>query len=158
MGQLFWREYFYVMSVPNPYYDQMKPNPICLNVPWSTGVTAKENLNLWKQGRTGYPFIDAGMRQLIQEGWQHHVTRNAVACFLTRGDLWISWEEGLQHFLKYGIIFFNLIFFFNGSQNISGNDIVSSFNGLITCFNNDCFSSSVVLQISFRCRLVGLRW
>ena len=100
VGQLFWREYFYVMSIPNPYYDQMKANPICLNIPWSTDLNAKEHLKLWKEGRTGYPFIDAGMRQLLQEGWQHHVMRNAVACFLTRGDLWISWEEGLKHFLK----------------------------------------------------------
>ena len=36
------------------------------------------------------------MRQLRIEGWMHHVSRHAVACFLTRGDLWISWEEGLK--------------------------------------------------------------
>ena len=34
------------------------------------------------------------MRQLKKEGWIHHLARHAVACFLTRGDLWISWEEG----------------------------------------------------------------
>ena len=36
------------------------------------------------------------MRQLRIEGWMHHVSRHAVACFLTRGDLWISWEDGLK--------------------------------------------------------------
>lgn len=41
------------------------------------------------------------MRQLIIEGWIHHAVRNAVACFLTRGDLWLSWEHGLEIFLKY---------------------------------------------------------
>lgn len=41
------------------------------------------------------------MRQLIQEGWVHHATRNAVSCFLTRGDLWITWEKGLKMFLRY---------------------------------------------------------
>lgn len=46
------------------------------------------------KARTGYPFIDAIMTQLRQEGWIHHLARHAVACFLTRGDLWISWEEG----------------------------------------------------------------
>lgn len=46
------------------------------------------------QGRTGYPFIDAIMTQLRTEGWIHHLARHAVACFLTRGDLWISWEQG----------------------------------------------------------------
>lgn len=36
------------------------------------------------------------MTQLRQEGWIHHLARHAVACFLTRGDLWISWEEGMK--------------------------------------------------------------
>jgi cryptochrome len=53
------------------------------------------------EAKTGYPFIDAGVRQLIKEGWVHHIIRNSLACFLTRGDLWISWEHGLQFFLKY---------------------------------------------------------
>ena len=46
------------------------------------------------QARTGFPFIDAIMTQLRQDGWIHHLARHAVACFLTRGDLWINWEEG----------------------------------------------------------------
>lgn len=48
------------------------------------------------QGQTGFPWIDAIMTQLRQEGWIHHLARHAVACFLTRGDLWISWEEGMK--------------------------------------------------------------
>lgn len=44
-------------------------------------------------GETGYPWIDAIMRQLRDEGWIHHLARHAVACFLTRGDLYISWER-----------------------------------------------------------------
>ena len=42
--------------------------------------------------------IDAIMRQLRLEGWIHHLARHAVACFLTRGDLWQSWEDGLKVF------------------------------------------------------------
>ena len=38
------------------------------------------------------------MTQLREEGWIHHLARHAVACFLTRGDLWVSWEEGLKVF------------------------------------------------------------
>jgi cryptochrome len=108
-GQLFWRDYFYIMSVPNQNFDRMKSNPICLNIPWSNDASAKEKLKQWKEGRTGYPFIDAGMRQLVEEGWLHHVTRNAVACFLTRSDLWISWEKGLKHFLKSVLLYLKLI-------------------------------------------------
>lgn len=48
------------------------------------------------QGKTGFPWIDAIMVQLRQEGWIHHLARHAVGCFLTRGDLWISWEEGMR--------------------------------------------------------------
>nr|XP_006642290.2 PREDICTED: cryptochrome-2-like [Lepisosteus oculatus] len=50
------------------------------------------------QGCTGFPFIDAIMTQLRSEGWVHHLARHAVACFLTRGDLWISWQEGQKVF------------------------------------------------------------
>ena len=54
----------------------------------------------WKRfvlkGQTGFPWIDAIMTQLREEGWIHHLARHAVACFLTRGDLWISWEEGMK--------------------------------------------------------------
>ncbi|KAL1115936.1 hypothetical protein AAG570_005431 [Ranatra chinensis] len=102
-GQLIWREYFYTMSVNNPHYAQMESNPICININWMgrSDPEYETRLNRWKRGMTGYPFIDAIMRQLKQEGWIHHVARNAVACFLTRGDLWINWEDGLQHFLEY---------------------------------------------------------
>jgi hypothetical protein len=50
-------------------------------------------INAWKEARTGYPFIDAIMTQLRVEGWIHHLARHAVACFLTRGDLYQHWEE-----------------------------------------------------------------
>ncbi|XP_075231989.1 circadian regulator cryptochrome isoform X2 [Lycorma delicatula] len=102
-GQLIWREYFYTMSVDNIFYGEMSRNEICLDIPWLSRKDKSylENFKRWKYGQTGYPFIDAAMRQLLQEGWIHHIARNAVSCFLTRGDLWISWEDGLQHFLKY---------------------------------------------------------
>ena len=48
------------------------------------------------QGTTGFPWIDAVMRQLRIEGWIPHVARQAVGCFLTRGCLWINWEEGFK--------------------------------------------------------------
>nr|ANW48376.1 cryptochrome 1 [Euphausia superba]AUI80370.1 cryptochrome 1 [Euphausia superba] len=97
-AQLIWREFFYCMSVNNPKFDQMKDNPICIQIPWYDN---KEHLKAWTDGQTGYPFIDACMRQLKREGWLHHIGRTAVSCFLTRGDLWISWEEGLKVFYKY---------------------------------------------------------
>lgn len=52
------------------------------------------------QGKTGFPWIDAIMRQLVSEGWIHHLARQAVGCFLTRGALWICWEEGFKVCVK----------------------------------------------------------
>lgn len=95
VGQIMWREYFYTMSVNNMFYNKMENNPICLNIPW---YKDDEKLKKWTDGITGYPWIDAIMRQLKQEGWIHHVARHAVSTFLTRGDLWISWEDGLEVF------------------------------------------------------------
>ncbi|XP_038636619.1 cryptochrome-1b isoform X2 [Scyliorhinus canicula] len=64
-------------------------------VPWDWNPEA---LAKWAEGMTGFPWIDAIMTQLRQEGWIHHLARHAVACFLTSGDLWISWEEGMKIF------------------------------------------------------------
>ncbi|XP_018586695.2 cryptochrome circadian regulator 5 [Scleropages formosus] len=94
-GQLLWREFFYTTSVGIPNFDCMVGNPVCVQVDWETNP---EYLAAWREGRTGFPFIDAIMTQLRQEGWIHHLARHAVACFLTRGDLWISWEEGMKVF------------------------------------------------------------
>ncbi|NWX17140.1 CRY1 protein, partial [Aegotheles bennettii] len=94
-GQLLWREFFYIAATNNPRFDKMEGNPICVQIPWDKNPEA---LAKWAEGRTGFPWIDAIMTQLRQEGWIHHLARHAVACFLTRGDLWISWEEGMKVF------------------------------------------------------------
>lgn len=98
-GQLIWREYFYTMSVDNPFYDRILDNPICLKIPWTK--LDVEQFQRWKDGQTGFPLIDAAMRQLLAEGWLHHTLRNAVATFLTRGGLWFSWEHGFRFFLEH---------------------------------------------------------
>uniref|UniRef100_A0A665VDQ0 Cryptochrome-2-like n=1 Tax=Echeneis naucrates TaxID=173247 RepID=A0A665VDQ0_ECHNA len=94
-GQLLWREFFYTAATNNPNFDRMEGNPICVQIPWDQNPEA---LAKWAEGRTGFPWIDAIMTQLRQEGWIHHLARHAVACFLTRGDLWISWESGMKVF------------------------------------------------------------
>lgn len=94
-GQLLWREFFYTAATNNPCFDKMEGNPICVQIPWDRNPEA---LAKWVEGQTGFPWIDAVMIQLRQEGWIHHLARHAVACFLTRGDLWIRWEEGMKVF------------------------------------------------------------
>ncbi|XP_055925204.1 cryptochrome-1-like isoform X1 [Argiope bruennichi] len=94
-GQLFWREFFYTAGFATPNFDQMVGNPVCKQIPW---IDNDSFLQSWAHGQTGYPFIDAIMTQLRREGWVHHLARHAVACFLTRGDLWVSWERGMKVF------------------------------------------------------------
>uniref|UniRef100_A0A0D9VDJ1 (6-4)DNA photolyase n=1 Tax=Leersia perrieri TaxID=77586 RepID=A0A0D9VDJ1_9ORYZ len=94
-GQLLWRDFFYTVSFGTPNFDQMKENKICKQIPW----TENEELFLaWRDGRTGYPWIDAIMIQLRRWGWMHHLARHSVACFLTRGDLFVHWEKGRDVF------------------------------------------------------------
>ena len=60
---------------------------------------ADELLDAWRRGRTGIPLVDAGMRQLLEEGWMHNRARMVVGSFLTR-RLGIPWQEGARHFLR----------------------------------------------------------
>ena len=62
--------------------------------------TSREELRAWKRGRTGVPWIDAGMRQLAEQGWMHNRVRMAVASYLTK-NLLIDWREGEAHFMAH---------------------------------------------------------
>ena len=94
-GQLMWREYNNLMGYTTPNFDKMVKNPVARQIPWDDDPML---LQAWREGRTGYPFIDAIMTQLKETGWVHHLARHSVACFLTRGDLWQNWEEGAAIF------------------------------------------------------------
>jgi len=94
-GQLMWREYNYLSGYTTPNFDKITDNPIARQIPWDDDPRL---VLAWKNGQTGYPYIDAIMTQLRQTGWIHHLARHSAACFLTRGDLWQSWEEGARVF------------------------------------------------------------
>lgn len=95
---LLWREFFFVVASRHPNFDKMRNNSLCLQFPWEEHA---DQLERFKRGKTGFPWIDAIMRQLVSEGWIHHLARQAVGCFLTRGALWICWEEGFKIFEKF---------------------------------------------------------
>jgi deoxyribodipyrimidine photo-lyase len=65
---------------------------------YDTGALADQRWQAWVQGRTGYPIVDAGMRQLRGEAWMHNRVRMIVASFLTK-DLHLHWRRGAAHFL-----------------------------------------------------------
>ncbi|SPF02523.1 cryptochrome/photolyase family protein [Streptomyces sp. MA5143a] len=63
-----------------------------------TWRSAPEEVRAWREGRTGYPVVDAAMRQLLHEGWMHNRGRLLVASFLTK-TLYVDWRVGARHFL-----------------------------------------------------------
>ncbi|MFZ8911290.1 MAG: cryptochrome/photolyase family protein, partial [Candidatus Nanopelagicales bacterium] len=67
---------------------------------WDSGDRADEFFDAWAQGQTGYPFVDAGMRQLLEEGWMHNRVRMVVASFLVK-DLHLPWQRGAAHFMQW---------------------------------------------------------
>ena len=91
--QLCWRDFFHQLLASRPELaredlrDQGTP----------TG-TADEAFTAWCEGRTGYPLVDAGMRQLRTEGFMHNRVRMVAASFLTK-DLDIAWQLGARHFM-----------------------------------------------------------
>lgn len=70
------------------------------DLPYDEGPETDRLVEAWRQGRTGYPFVDAGMRQLAAEGFMHNRLRMVVASFLTK-DLHVWWPVGARHFLDH---------------------------------------------------------
>ncbi|WP_069758542.1 deoxyribodipyrimidine photo-lyase [Streptomyces sp. LUP47B] len=66
---------------------------------WRSERAAAEDIEAWKEGRTGYPIVDAAMRQLRHEGWMHNRGRLLTASFLTK-TLYVDWRVGARHFLE----------------------------------------------------------
>ena len=97
-GQLLFREMFYLLSRSVNNWDSDVDNIMCKNIDWSE--YDKEKIDAWESGNTGFPYIDAMMRQLDKTGWMHHLGRHAVSCFLTRGQLWQNWKYGRDIFDK----------------------------------------------------------
>ncbi|MFF1648874.1 cryptochrome/photolyase family protein [Streptomyces sp. NPDC058240] len=65
---------------------------------WRTEDEAAEDIAAWREGRTGYPVVDAAMRQLRYEGWMHNRARLLAASFLAK-TLYVDWRIGARHFL-----------------------------------------------------------
>ncbi len=92
------REFAYLVGSSSPKFDQMNDNPLCIQLPWDEN---KAFLEAWREGRTGYPWIDAVIRQCRKEGWAHFLARQSIAVFLTRGYLWVSWVHGKEFFQEF---------------------------------------------------------
>jgi deoxyribodipyrimidine photo-lyase len=67
---------------------------------FDSGPEAEERFRAWQEGRTGYPAVDAAMRQLRDSAWMHNRMRMTVASFLVK-DLHLPWQRGARHFMQY---------------------------------------------------------
>lgn len=95
--EIAWREFYADVLFHNPrtvtdYYE-----PRFANMRYDSPVEFSEKLLAWKTGQTGYPIVDAAMRQLVQTGWMHNRTRMIVASFLVK-DLHFEWQLGAKFF------------------------------------------------------------
>jgi deoxyribodipyrimidine photo-lyase len=95
LRQLAWREFSYHLLCAYPKTVTEPFNAQFRNFPWRSNA---RRLKTWQQGRTGYPFVDAGMRQLWATGWLHNRARMVVASFLVK-HLLVPWQDGAAWFL-----------------------------------------------------------
>ncbi len=97
LSEVAWRDYAQNVILQFPDYGGRNAREAFDTFQWRTGSAADEDLKAWQQGRTGYPIVDAGMRQLWTTGWMHNRVRMIAASFLIK-HLLIDWRQGEQWF------------------------------------------------------------
>jgi deoxyribodipyrimidine photo-lyase len=94
LAEIGWREFSHHLIYHFPHTDTRPLRAEFEGFPWKTDPAG---LAAWQKGLTGYPLVDAGMRQLWTTGWMHNRVRMVVASFLVK-DLLVSWQEGARWF------------------------------------------------------------
>ncbi len=97
LNELLWRDFYCHLMVAWPKLCRYQPfQAWTQDVAWRTD---SEAFSLWQQGKTGFPIVDAAMRQLNETGWMHNRLRMICASFLTK-DLLIDWRQGERYFMR----------------------------------------------------------
>jgi deoxyribodipyrimidine photo-lyase len=99
-GELAWREFYAHVLAANPRLATESFRPAFDRMAWDGGAAADRLVDAWHEGRTGYPFVDAGMRQLVASGWMHNRARLATASFLAK-DIGVDWRRGEAIYLEH---------------------------------------------------------
>ncbi len=97
-SELAWRDFYADVLFHQPASAKRPLQAFGEYLRWDTGRQAEARFRAWAEGRTGYPFVDAAMRQLLAEGWVHNRARMVAASFLVK-DLHIDWRLGARWFL-----------------------------------------------------------
>lgn len=95
--EIAWREFYADVLFRNQHTIDDYYEPRFKAMRYDTGPGAKAKLERWQQGKTGFPMVDAGMRQLLATGWMHNRVRMIVASFFIK-DLHLEWQEGAKWF------------------------------------------------------------
>lgn len=98
--QLAWREFYADVLFHHPESARENLRSGMSRMRWDEGRAADSLFEAWACGRTGYPIVDAGMRQLRHEGWMHNRMRMITASFLVK-DLHLDWRRGARHFMHW---------------------------------------------------------
>ncbi|MGQ9548734.1 MAG: cryptochrome/photolyase family protein [Roseiflexus sp.] len=96
IGELAWRDFYYQILWHHPHVLRSAFKPQYNALEWENDPVL---FDAWKEGRTGFPIVDAAMRQLNREAWMHNRARMIVASFLTK-DLLIDWRWGEHYFMQ----------------------------------------------------------
>ncbi len=96
LNELAWRDFYYSILDNFPFVLKRAFKESYIHVPWRT---SQHDFDAWKNGLTGYPIVDAGMRQLRETNWMHNRARMITASFLVK-DLLINWQEGEKWFME----------------------------------------------------------
>ena len=99
-NELAWREFYADVLWQRPDSARQSLQPAMAAMKVDGGREAHERFEAWAAGRTGYPIVDAGMRQLLGQGWMHNRVRMITASFLVK-DLHIDWTRGARHFMAH---------------------------------------------------------
>ena len=99
--EIAWREFYADVLFNNPMTDREYYAPRFAEMRYDK---PGNQFKSWCEGKTGYPFVDAAMRQLVHEGWMHNRTRMVVASFLVK-DLHLEWQLGERFFAKHLVDF-----------------------------------------------------
>jgi len=97
LSELVWRDFYHQVLFHHPHVVDHAYRADCDAIRWETGPQADAQFAAWCEGRTGYPLVDAGMRQLNATGYMHNRLRMVTASFLTK-DLGVSWQRGEAYF------------------------------------------------------------
>jgi deoxyribodipyrimidine photo-lyase len=98
--ELAWREFYAAVLWSWPHSARSNFDARMSGLAIAAGPNAEALFERWAEGRTGYPIIDAGMRQLKAEAWMHNRVRMLVASFLVK-DLHLDWRWGARHFMRH---------------------------------------------------------